>query len=363
MSSLQRITSITFAVVVILSILLMALAQVACALEQPRIIGFYSDFTTADITIRSPERVNATLRVDLLFREAPERAEMSETLNMELESGDNYRVLLWDEKPRFDYYTARARLFLHGRLVDEAEYSFSYGTAALPWFHIVDFTPNSREIYLLLRPLRPAVADIIIEVLEGAEVVYSENETDIPITATRELRVPWPFLLENHREYTVRLKVLTHRVGAPPLENTYVSVFTATDDVEIIPDDVDVDEVGASVTLRGLSQVPFEGYVNITLVKDDGRVYRFSEVTEILLNRQEDTVGVVWDLPPGVYTALIEVVNSGGEVKDSYESAFRVPETPVVTATPTPGTPGFTVLSMLAGGVLLLIVRLCWRRG
>jgi hypothetical protein len=340
--------------------LLSSLTPITNADKGVNITGFYSDFTSADITILAEEDANATLKVDLLFEDDPEKVELSKTVNMALNKGENYKVVVWEQKPRFDYYTARARLFVNGKLVDEKKHSFSYGTAALPDFHIVDFTPNNKEIYLLLRPFRPTVADITFEVLEGEDVVYAENNTNIPLITTKEFRIPWPFLLEKHQVYTVRLKVFTHRLNSASIQNTYVSSFTATDDVEIMQEDVDVDEVGASITILGKSQVPFDGYVNITLIKDDGREYQFSEVTEILLNTQEDTIGVVWDLPSGVYTAKIAVINYEGEVKDTYETAFRVPERPRVAVTETPKTPGFSILPTLAAMLLTMI--LCRRR-
>jgi len=51
-----------------------------------------------------------------------------------------------------------------------------------------------------------------------------------------------------------------------PLINTYIASFNAGEDVEILPDNVEVDEYGASVTLLGNSQVPFDGFIDVLAV-------------------------------------------------------------------------------------------------
>jgi hypothetical protein len=82
-------------------------------------------------------------------------------------------------------------------------------------------------VQLLLRPFNPSAVDITIELLEGNDIVYSKTKEDVSLTSNTELKIDWPFLLNNNEKYTVRSKILTHRFPAEPLINTYVADFTA----------------------------------------------------------------------------------------------------------------------------------------
>lgn len=161
----------------------------------------------------------------------------------------------------------------------------------------------------------------------------------------------WPFLLTNSKKYTVRAKIYTHRLYAPPLINSYVANFTATEDAEILHDDVEVDEYGASVTIRGKSQVPFDGFIVVTARNretNETQAYR-QQVEEILVSGKEDTAGVVWrGLLPGTYDVEIKAVNKENATIDKYETALRIPEVPTITVIPVKPAPGFVALISLA---------------
>jgi hypothetical protein len=197
------------------------------------------------------------------------------------------------------------------------------------------------------------VTDIKIELLDNNDIVYSKMKEDMSITTSSELKLGWPFLLSENKNYVVRAKIYSHRLYAPPLVNTYIAGFTATDDVEILAADVQVDEYGASVTIRGKSQVPFDGYIVVTArnrATSNKESYR-QQLEDILTSGTESTAGIVWKgIPPGNYDVLIEAVNQENITLDKYETVLRIPEYPSANVTaPNKSTPGFE-------GIVFLIV-------
>ncbi len=223
----------------------------------------------------------------------------------------------------------------------------------MPSFQVVDFSPSNSGVQLLLRSFSPTVTDIKIELLDNNDIVYSNIKEDMSITASSELKLEWPFLLSDNKDYVVRAKIYSHRLYALPLVNTYISGFTATDDVEIMLADVQVDEYGASVTIRGKSQVPFDGYIVVTArnrATNNRQSYR-QQFEDILTYGKESTAGIVWKgLSSGNYNILIEAVNQENITLDKYETVLRIPEYPAVNVTvPKKSAPGFE-------GVIFLIV-------
>ena len=255
------------------------------------------------------------------------------------------KVIIWKEKPQHDYYTARVSLYEGDKIISNSSYQISYGTVTLPTFQVVDFSPSNSGVQLLLRSFNPTVTDIKIELLDNNEIVYSKTEEDMSITASSELKLGWPFLFSDNKNYVVRAKIYSHRLYAPPLINTYIAQFTATDDVEILAADVQVDEYGASVTIRGKSQVPFDGYIVVTSrnrATNDKQIYR-QQLEDILTSGTESTAGIVWKgIPPGNYDILIEAVNQKNITLDKYETVLRIPEYPAANVTaPKNSAPGF----------------------
>jgi len=226
----------------------------------------------------------------------------------------------------------------------------------------VDFSPSKSGVQLLLRPFNPGVVDIKIELLDNNDIVYTKTEEDISLTTNREIKIFWPFLLENNKKYNVRAKGFTHRLYAPPLINTYNAGFTATEDVDILSDDVEVDEFGASVTLRGESQVPFDGYIVVNARNretNETTTYR-QQIEEILVFGKEDTAGVVWgDLTPGTYDVNILAVDQNNVTLDKYETVMRIPEAPIIVqTTPEKQSPGYTYLISL----VMLFAAAAWMK-
>ncbi len=324
-----------------------------------QVADFFSDFTSSEVTIKSSQSHQGKAIFELMHdgktvesHEVPFKADAGETVS---------KVVLWQNKPQYDYYTAKVSIYNDTKLHDSKSYEVSYGTVALPSFHVVDFSPSNNGVQLLLRPFNPSVADIKIELLDNNDIVYAETKEDVSLTANAaEVKITWPFLLNNDKKYTARAKVLTHRLNAEPLINTYIASFTANDDIEILRDDVEVDEYGASVTLRGKSQVPFDGFIDVSAknrATNQTKTYR-QQLEEILVSGKEDTAGVVWNgLAPGTYDVTIKAVNQQNVALDKYETVLRIPEEAKAAQTPpAKSAPGFTAFVLLI--VILVAARI-----
>ncbi len=321
-------------------------ALVNSALAQVEITDFFSDFTSADVTFNSTRDFQGKAVFELFYGGSLVE---SHEAQFNIRAGEPLtKVIIWEKRPQQDYYTAKVGLYEDRKLVAGMSYQVSYGTVSLPSFHVVDFSPTNSGVQLLLRPFNPSVTDIKIELLDNNDIVYTNTEDDVTLTTNKEMKISWPFLLADSKKYTVRAKIYTHRLYASPLINTYVAYFTANQDVEILPDDVQVDEYGASVTLRGKSQVPFDGFIVVRTINretNETKVFR-QQVEEILISAKEDTAGVVWKgLDPGTYDVEIRAANKEDVTLDKYETVLRIPDVPSVAATtPARSTPGFVAL-------------------
>jgi hypothetical protein len=334
--------------------LVMFLTLVNAAAAQVEISDFFSDFISSDVTFNSSQDFLGKAVFELL---TDGKLVESHEIPLIVKAGqERTKVLLWEIKPQKDYYTAKVSTYNDTRILASKSYQVSYGTVALPSFHVVDFSPTNSGVQLLLRPFNPSATDIQIELLDNNDIVYSKTTEDVSLTAVTEIKLSWPFLLTNNKNYIVRVKIFTHRLYAAPLINTYTASFIANQDVEILPDDVSVDEYGASVTVRGLSQVPFDGFIVVNArnkATNDTKTYR-QKIEEILVSGKEDTAGVVWKgLSPGTYDVGILAVNQENVTIDKYETVLRIPEYPAATATAvskqTPGFEAYLFAIMLLG--------------
>ncbi len=336
--------------------LIIFLAYINSASASVEISDFFSDFTSSDVTVNSSQDFQGKAVFELLY--AGSLVESHEVpLNIQANEAAT-KVIIWGKQPQHDYYTAGVSIYDDSKIIASRSYQVSYGTISLPSFHVVDFSPTNSGIKLLLRPFNPSAVDIKIELLDNSDIVYEKTNEDVSLTTNTEMKTVWPFLLTNNKKYTVRAKIFTHRLYASPLVNTYVANFTATEDVEILPDDVKVDEYGASVTIRGKSQVPFDGYLvveNRNKITNETQKYS-RQLEDILVSGTETTAGVVWKgLAPGTYDVVIRAEDNKNITADKYETVLRIPESPTVTATAAAKTPGFTALFLVS--MLLLAAR------
>ena len=312
--------------------------------EDAVITDFFSDHELSDATIRFEQPLeNASLVFTL---SSGTKVLKSETFLLgSVEKGQEVtKVLFWGIKEDFgkekESYTAQVLVKNGTQSIDSRELSFSYRNPTLSKLKLVDFSADSEKASVLMSLTSPAdfgsiqlpepgMIDLDLKLLSDTEIMYSEKQRDIPVTNTYYNASYWPFLLEKDKNYTALLKVHSH---SPDTTTAYRSNFRAEEKVEIIDRDIDVDEYGASVTVVGKSQVPFDGLVRIVLTPEDGKVQVFEETADILTAGKEDTVGIIWQgVTKGDYNVKIYVLNLEGEVLDSHETVLRVFE-PVAEA-------------------------------
>ncbi|MDD5616963.1 MAG: hypothetical protein PHH85_12280 [Candidatus Methanoperedens sp.] len=332
-------------------------AIISSAAAQVEITDFFSDFTSSDVTLNSTSDFQGKAIFELFYAGA-----LVESHDVPIDikaGGTTTKVILWEKNPQQDYYTAKVSIHEGTTILSSKSFQVSYGTVSMPGFHVVDFSPTNNGVKLLLRPFNPSSVDVKIELLDNNDIVYTKVKDNIYLTVNQEVSLTWPFLLKGKKEYTVRAKIYTHRLYAGPLINTYISHFIAADDVEILHDDVEVDEYGASVTLLGNSQVPFDGAIVVNAknkITGETKTYR-QALEEILVSGKEDTAGVVWKgIAPGTYDVEILAVNKENMTIDKYETVMRIPEPPAVATTPVNRSPGFAALVSMI--VLIAAARL-----
>ena len=324
-----------------------AMTTVGASPINAQVTDVFSDETLCDATIHFNEPANdVTLVFEMLYS-----GDVVESRTVRLGSvsaGDITKMILWENELQEKYYTTNISVYNSGKLLTRDSYSFTHNTVAMPRFKIVDLSADSSKSSLLVSPgsiSNPGVADIEIKLFEGSDLVYSETTDNVAILVTKVMDANWPILLQSGLDYTAVARVYSHD---PEITTAYMSEFTASEDVEIIDADIELDEYGASISMIGMSQVPFEGTVRIVL-SGNGESIVFEEEAEILTIDREDTVGIMWDgMPGGDYNVNVDILTSKGVVLDNYETVIRMPEPFVVEVEPQEETPGFGIIGGLA---------------
>jgi hypothetical protein len=331
--------------------------------ENRIIIDFFSDHDLIDATVRFEQPFE---NVSLVFTLSSGKEILkSEAFNLGSvhEGQEITKVLFWGLEEDFgkdrDSYTAQLFIKDGSQTIESRKLSFSYKNPYLSNLKVVDFSADSEKASVLItltssanlrlvQVPEPGMADLDLKLLSGTDIIYSENMENVPVTDAYYKAMYWPFLLEKDRNYTALLKVRSH---APDITTAYISEFRAEEKVEILDADIDVDEYGASVTVVGKSQVPFNGVIRVVLTPEEGDVQVFEETADILTAGKEDTVGIIWQgVPRGDYNVKIYAVNLEGEVLDSHETVLRVFE-PVAETNPSEESPAFGIQAAL--GVFL----------
>lgn len=336
------------------------------------IIDFFSDHDLSDAKVRFEEPHE---NVSLVFTlSSGEEALRSETFNLgSVQTGQEIaKVLFWEIPEDFgkdrDSYTAELSVKEGSKNLETQKTSFSYRNPHLSNLKVVDFSADPEKASVLMsltssvnlgfvQVPEPVMVDLNLKLLSGTDVIYTESLENVPVTDAYYKAMNWSFLLEKDRNYTALMKVRSH---SPELTTAYISEFRAEEKVEILDSDIDVDEYGASVTIVGKSQVPFNGIIRVVLAPEKGKAQVFEETADILTSGKEDTVGIIWQgVPRGDYNVKIYAVNLDGEVLDSHETVLRVFE-PVAEVNPPEESPGFS--SQAAVGIFLCFVILLERR-
>ncbi|MCD4703210.1 MAG: hypothetical protein K8R64_02740 [Methanosarcinaceae archaeon] len=261
--------------------------------------------------------------------------------------GEVTGLVLWQHELEEKYYVTNMSVYVDGTVADMASYQFSHRTVALPRITIVDLSADSAKTSILLSPVsiyNPGVVDLTLKLFKDDKAVHSEAMDNVVVLQSQEIQIDLPILLESGSSYNVLLRVHSHD---PDIMAANLTDFTASEDVNLIDDDLDIDDYGASISMLGMSQVPFYGQVRVVLTKDDEHVV-FDDDVDVLTLNKEDTIGFIWDnVPGGDYNVNIDVITSNGIILDSYETIVRIPD-PVMIETEIPRkTPGFGIISAL----------------
>jgi hypothetical protein len=346
-----------------------------------RIAELFSDIESFDVALYSsqPEE-NLTLEISLV---RPGRGTEEVIASQEFSTGSLpasmriTKVGFWDVRnAERGAYTMKARLLEQGQVLSESEYGFVYGSNSASRLQVSDLVPNSEGITVVLSPNQPSLFDIEYMLVNGHDVTYITRTQKASLTSAPEaFSAPWGSLLENNKEYTGRVKVQVYSPSRGFIASS--ERFTARDDAEIT--DIYEDETGASATVLGRSQVPFQGNLVFSVYKVQGTSGRSSSVfvesarerVPVLLNDDDETVEVAWRerLTEGVYRLEIELVGNDGDVIERRETIIESDLSPSNASNASQGTgnetpeenngngiPGFSIVTGIAGIVMVFAI-------
>ncbi|HWQ48138.1 MAG TPA: hypothetical protein VN414_04165 [Methanosarcina sp.] len=299
------------------------------------IADLYSDLESFDVTLYSDQPENNLNLEVLLVRPVGTN---EKTLDRQVFSIDSIpankqviKVGFWNfGSSERGAYKLKARLLEGKQVISEAEYDFAYGTNSASRLQVNDLVANSQGISVALSPKEASLFDIEYMLVNGSDVVYTTKAEKLSLTSTPDVfSAPWGTLLENNKEYAGRVKI---QVYSPEREIiSSAEKFTASDKAEIT--DIYKDETGASATVYGRSQVPFEGNLVFSVYKlnansEKGNASLIESVQQrvpVLLNNDDETVEVAWShrLSEGMYRLEIELLGNDGDVIEHRETVIE----------------------------------------
>nr|WP_321497393.1 hypothetical protein [uncultured Methanolobus sp.] len=318
------------------------------------VTDIYSDLETCDITIHSSETVNG-LKIDMVLEHSGDVLDSkSLTIDSITPDSDITKAFRWNTNDKGDgKYTVTSTISEDGCKIYETTYSFVNGRQTIPRITVDDLVPNSQGFSVMITPIEAVLVDIEYMLMDGSDVIYAGTEKKISVsTVPLEVSKDWNVLLENNKDYSARVKV---KLYSPSV--TYIALtedFTAHDDVFI--SDTYEDDIGASATIDGISQVPFKGSVRFTVDQvvgnDRTEIISVVERSPVILNGDDETVETIWNerLTTGEYELLIEVIGNDGDILDVEEKIIESDyELPVNTTgagdtQETEQSPGFTFI-------------------
>ena len=287
----------------------------------------YSDLETCDITLKSSGTVSG-LELDMVLEhDGTVLDSRSFTIDSITPASDITKAFRWDTDDKSDgKYTVASTISKDGCTIYEKTYSFVNGRQTIPRVTVDDLVPNSQGFSVMITPLEAALVDIEYMLMDGSDVIYSGSEKKVSVnTVPLEVSHDWNVLLENNKDYSARVKV---KLYSPSVN--YIALtedFTAKDDVFI--SDTYEDDIGASATIDGISQVPFKGSVRFTVSQVDGNdkneLISFIEKSPVILNGDDETVETIWNerLTRGEYELLVEVIGNDGDILDLEEKIIE----------------------------------------
>lgn len=315
------------------------------------ITDIYSDLTSCDVTVEYSESISEIeFHLELLFEGD---VVDSQTLLLEKLAGSKETVVFyWDPATTEDGpYDVEVKVIRNNEMLCSQTYSFVYGNQVLPIVTINSLIPNSEGISLVVTPQKSTIANIEYMLVKDSRVVDFSNDEKVSVTQPLTLQKQWETILKNGGEYRGRAKV--HLFDPYEVIIVKDKTFTARQNVEIT--DTYKDEIGASVTVNGVSQVPFEGEVRFTLYADGKTTEQVTVDVPLLLTGDDETIEAIWEqaLPEGEYTLSIEVISNTGELIERKDTVIDVveEETVNVNSSATQGqaeeAPGFVALTAI----------------
>ncbi|WP_370575593.1 hypothetical protein [Methanomethylovorans sp.] len=301
-----------------------------------RIVDIYSDLDSCDVTITSTTTTtDLVLRLELLYK-----GNILDTQEIGIGSTkpntDIMKVVLWNtDETKDGQYSVSASILKDTEEIASTKYDFIYGSRTIPRVKVDDLSVNSQGFSIMVTPQEAVIFDLDYMLLDGDEVVYSGTEKKIGLhTTPQEISKDWNILLTNNKEYMGRVKIRLTTPFSAAL--AFTEPFVARDDV-IITDTYE-DEIGASATIEGRSQVPYEGFVRFRVSRStgetEGEIIDEQEArSPVLLVADDETVEAIWTqrLEEGTYKLVIEVVGNDGDVLDRKERIIEAEAKPVNT--------------------------------
>ncbi len=353
-------------IVFFIAVLMLMSVQSACA-GDINIVDVYSDIDSTDITIHSGEHyTDITLKAELVFKG---NVLESKQFHIDEVSSDTdiTKIAFWDlTNPKEGFYRTIMTMSMDGSVLETKYYNFSYGWQAMPGVSIKDIVPDSSGISIILAPYstltgsKPVLADVEYMLVDGDTVIYRTTDSRVTVVQATPLSKDWNVLLENNHDYSTRVKA---RISSPRDAVIAQSEdFTSKDDVRIT--ELYRDETGASATVEGYSQVPFDGYVVFTVTKDGAVIEDVREKSPILTTGDDETIEIIWTrkLAAGIYGLSVEVIGNDGDTLDRWDTVIESDYDSSADATPEPiptATPGFGIIP--AAFVLMAVYLLSGR--
>jgi hypothetical protein len=339
------------------------LIQSACA-QDIHIIDVYSDIDSADVTIYSDYQYSdITIDAKLILDGEVLRSKQFLIEDIAPNS-DITKILFWDLNipPRGSYRTM-VNLSVDGSLLETKYSNFSYGSPTIPRIFVKDIVPDSSGISAILAPYitqsgsEPILTDVEYMLLDGDTVIYRTSERRIVISQATPLSEDWNVRLENNRLYSARIKA---KISSPREAIIALSEdFTSMDDARIT--DLFRDETGASVTVLGMSQVPYTGTIVFTVLKDGDIIEELKEQSPVLMAEDDETIEVSWNgrLPPDIYELSVKVIGNDGDILDKWDTLIEAEESIYAAQEATPATtesPGFSIYLSISSLVILILL-------
>lgn len=303
--------------------------------NQAQIVELYSDIESFDVTLHLGQQAENLKLEAILVKPSGIHEEIlaRQVFSIDKLPGNTEitKVGFWNIfNPERGAYIIRARILDKEKGLSEAEYSFVYGSNSPARLQINDLAPNSQGISVALSAREASLFDIEYMLIDSSNITFLTKAEKLPLTSIPEIfSASWGTLLQNNKEYTGRVKIQVYspeRAFITSAEN-----FTARDDAEIT--DVYQDETGASATVFGRSQVPFDGNLIFSVYKQGDISEKGSQnlvesakaKVPVLLNGDDETVEVAWSqrLSKGIYRLEIELLGNDGDVIERRETIIE----------------------------------------